>query len=276
MSVKPFIKWVGGKTQLLPQLLALAPKGFNRYYEPFVGGGALYYALNPGDAVLNDFNPRLMNAYTQVRDDVQSVISHLRAFERSASCYYDQRNALNGEVLDKLDALSAARFIFLNKTCFNGLWRENADGQFNVPYGGDRKKAKHVDVSNLLECSIRLRDNSRSRLKSHTVLRCKDFEASLSDVLPGDFVYFDPPYVPVTATSFVDYKAGGFDYKEQVRLRDVARSLKADGVHVMLSNSDTTLTRQLYEGFELYEVKARRSVNRNGAGRGKVGELIIL
>lgn len=266
-TCKPFVRWVGGKTQLLPQLVALAPKEFNRYYEPFVGGGAFYYALKPNEAVLNDFNPRLMNAYKQVRDDVQAVISHLRNYERTAACFYNQRGLLNAENTTFLDAESAARFIFLNKTCFNGLWRENGAGQFNVPYGGDRKRAKHVDVSNLLECSIRLR--------SSTQLLCTDFEAAVQMAKPGDFVYFDPPYVPVTATSFVDYKADGFAYKEQVRLRDLAKDLKKDGVHVMLSNSDTAMTRELYADFELHEVKARRSVNSNGAGRGRVGELII-
>jgi DNA adenine methylase len=275
MSAKPLLRWVGGKTQLLSYLLELVPKQFNRYYEPFVGGGAFYYALNPGNAVLNDFNPRLINVYTQVRDNVQSVISHLYTFEYSAQCYYEQRNALNAEKLDQLDTLSAARFIFLNKTCFNGLWRENASGQFNVPYGGDRKRAKHVDISNLLECSNRLRGSAYSQMQTGTILRCKDFADSLFDVLPGDFVYFDPPYIPLKTTSFVDYKADGFDYKEQVRLRDLAYKLKDNGVHVMLSNSDTTLTRQLYADFELYEVKARRSVNSNGAGRGRIGELII-
>lgn len=269
MNLKPFVRWVGGKTQLLPRLLELAPKEFNRYHEPFCGGAALYYALKPKDAVLSDFNPRLMNAYRQVRDDVQSVISALRSFERSSACYYDQRNALNAENMETLDAVSAARFIFLNKTCYNGLWRENASGGFNVPYGGDRKKAKHVDVSNLLECSIRLRDNTR--------LFCNDFEFIALCADPGDFVYFDPPYIPVTATSFVNYKSTGFGYQEQVRLRDLALTLKDRGVHIMLSNSDTTLTRQLYsdERFTLHEVKARRSVNSNGAGRGRVGELII-
>ena len=267
MSVKPFIKWVGGKTQLLPQLLELAPKQFNHYYEPFLGGGALYFALKPEHAVLNDFNHRLMNAYRQVASDVQSVIMGLRGFERTEKCFYEQRNILNAEHLTFLDAQSAARFIFLNKTCFNGLWRENASGGFNVPFGGDRKKAKHVDVGNLIECSIRLRSN--------TSLYCNDFEAAVQMAEPGDFVYFDPPYIPLTATSFVDYRADGFAYKEQVRLRDLAKDLKANGVQVMLSNSDTTLTRDLYAGFELHEVKARRSVNSNGAGRGKVGELII-
>ena len=269
MSVKPFIKWVGGKTQLLPQLLALAPKEFKTYHEPFVGGGALFYALNPSEAVLGDFNPRLVNAFNQVRDDVQGVVAHMRSYERTADCFYKQRELLNREDTSingaMLDAQAAARFIFLNKTCFNGLWRENSSGQFNVPYGGDRKKARFLDASNLLECSIRLRT---------AVVRCEDF-GCVTRASKGDFVYFDPPYIPLTATSFVDYTSSGFDYKEQVRLRDLARLLKDNGVHVMLSNSDTVLTRQLYAGFELHEVRARRSVNRNGAGRGRVGELII-
>lgn len=267
MSVKPFLRWVGGKTQLLPQLLELAPKQFNRYYEPFVGGGAFYFALKPQHTILNDFNPRLMNAYRQVATDVQSVITALRGFERTEKCFYEQRNILNAENLTFPDAQAAARFIFLNKTCFNGLWRENTSGGFNVPYGGDRKKAKHVDVGNLIECSIRLRNNTK--------LFCTDFEQAVADVEEGDFVYFDPPYVPLTATSFVDYKADGFAYSEQVRLRDLALDLKSRGVKVLLSNSDTTITRDLYKSFELHEVKARRSVNSNGAGRGKVGELII-
>lgn len=264
MSVKPFVKWVGGKTQLLPQLLALAPKQFNAYHEPFVGGGALFYALNPKDAFLGDFNPRLINTFKQVRDDVQSVVTHMRGFKRTADCFYEQRSILNKEDVVQLDAAAAARFIFLNKTCFNGLWRENGAGEFNVPYGGDRKST-FIDTSNLLECSIRLRG---------VMIRREDFGAA-ERALPGDFVYFDPPYIPLTATSFVDYTADGFGYQEQVRLRDLAMKLKSEGVHVMISNSDTTLTRQLYAGFELHEVKARRSINSNGAGRGRVGELII-
>lgn len=268
MSVKPFVKWAGGKTQLLPQLLELAPTNFNVYHEPFVGGGALYYALRPDAAVLNDYNPRLANAFVQVRDDVQSVVAHMQSFQRTTTCYYDQRILLNAEDVSLLDARAAARFIFLNKTCYNGLWRENSSGGFNVPYGGDRKKSKFLDVSNLLECSIRLRRN--------TTILCKDFEYAVrARVQSGDFVYFDPPYIPLTATSFVDYTSDGFGYQEQVRLRDLALDLKVKGVKVMLSNSDTTLTRQLYAGFDLHEVKARRSINRNAAGRGHVGELII-
>ncbi len=280
MNAKPPLKWVGGKRQLLPQLLALAPKEFKSYHEPFVGGGALYFALNPKEAYLGDFNPRLINVYRQIQTDVQGVITSLRKYTRTKECYYETRSLMNAELpfltddnhgiqqsinVGKLDTESAARFIFINKTCYNGLWRENAHGEFNVPYGGDRK-GKFYDVSNLMECSIQLRHSAISR--------CEDF-GNVRRAGEDDFVYFDPPYVPVTATSFVDYTAKGFGGPEQLRLRDLALELKRRGVHVMLSNSDSPLVRELYKEFELHEVQARRSVNSNGLGRGKVGELII-
>ncbi len=268
MNVKPFVKWVGGKTQLLPQLLALAPKEFKAYHEPFVGGGALFFALKPETAYLTDFNPRLVNAFRCVKDNLQEVVMHMRAFQRTADCYYKQRELLNKEgSVSFNEPEAAARFIFLNKTCFNGLWRENSHGEFNVPYGGDRK-GKFLDESNLLACSIALR-------KPNMYFGSQDFGCVAENAVEGDFAYFDPPYIPLTATSFVDYTSDGFGGPEQVRLRDLALELKSRGVHVMLSNSDTALTRELYKGFELHEVQARRSVNRNGNGRGKVGELII-
>ncbi len=267
INLKPFVRWAGGKTQLLPKLLEFAPKQFNCYYEPFVGSGALYYALQPSSAVLNDTNSKLINAYIHVCNDVQSVISHLRTLERSKVCYYQQRELLNAEKIEQLDALSAARFIFLNKTCFNGLWRENAKGYFNVPYGGDRKRSSHVNMLNLIECSIRLRCSTK--------FMNLDFENAVSTAQEGDFVYFDPPYIPIKTSSFVDYTSQGFDYKQHLRLRDVATKLKSRGVQVMISNSDTQLTRQIYAEFNCHEVLARRNINRNASGRGKVGELII-
>ncbi len=266
--MKPFIKWVGGKTQLLPQLLALAPKEYKNYHEPFVGGGAMFFALKPETAYLTDFNPRLINAFRCVKDNLQEVVHHMRTFVRTKECFYEQRDLLNKEgSVYFSEPEAAARFIFLNKTCFNGLWRENAGGGFNVPYGGDRK-GKFLDVETLFECSLALR-------APNLYLNSQDFGCVAEHANAGDFVYFDPPYIPVSATSFVDYTADGFGAPEQIRLRDLALELKSRGAHVMLSNSDTPLVRQLYAGFELHEVQARRSVNSNGLGRGKVGELII-
>jgi DNA adenine methylase len=265
--VKPFIRWVGGKTQLLPQLLELAPKEFGTYHEPFLGGGALFFALKPKASELGDFNQRLVNAFECVRDHYPDVVAHMRTFKRSADVFYEQRSILNKEGCVRLpDPQAAARFIFLNKTCFNGLWRENNSGEFNVPYGGDRP-GKFLDERVLLDCSIALHGAHR--------VRWEDFGNVQFRAKFGDFVYFDPPYIPLTVTSFVDYTSDGFGAPEQLRLRDIALDLKSRGVHVMLSNSDTPIVRELYRGFKLHEVQARRSVNSNGKGRGKVGELII-
>ncbi len=267
MSARPLLRWAGGKTQLLPELLNLAPKEFNVYHEPFVGGGALFFALNPKQARLSDLNSKLINVYRCVQNNVQEVIDHLRTFQKTSECFYEQRRLMNENTLSSpQDALGAARFIFLNKLCFNGLYRENASGGFNVPYAGNRN-VTFLDEANLLECSIVLQ-----KVELYT----QGFECVADRVVPGDFVYFDPPYVPVNATSFVDYTADGFGANEQLQLRDLARALKKDGVNVMLSNSDAPLVRELYaDGFELHEVQARRSINRNGKNRGKVGELII-
>jgi DNA adenine methylase len=263
MKIKPCLRWVGGKTQLIPQLLEHVPPKYEAYHEPFLGGAALFFALAPERAFLTDVNPTLINAYCAIQSDIQMLVMELRKFERSANCFYEQRRLLN-EYKDH-QVITSARFIYLNKTCFNGLWRENAKGEFNVPYGGDRR-GKVIDESNLLSCSIALQKAS---------VFWESFERCETRVQKGDLVYFDPPYLPVSSNSFVDYTSDGFGKDEHVKLRDLARRLKKKGAHVILSNSDTPLTRDLYADFELREVKARRSVNSNGQGRGKVGELII-
>ena len=223
----------------------------------------MFFALAPERAFLTDINPTLVNAYCAVQSEIQTLVMELRKFERNSDCFYEQRRLLN-EHRDP-QVVTSARFIYLNRTCFNGLWRENAKGEFNVPYGGDRKN-KVMDESNLLSCSIALQ---KADIFGESFERCE------SRVHKGDLVYFDPPYIPVSSNSFVDYTADGFGKDEHIKLRDVARRLKKKGVHVILSNSDTPLTRDLYADFELREVQARRSINSNGAGRGKVGELII-
>lgn len=270
MKTKPFLRWAGGKTQLLPQLLALVPTEFRTYHEPFLGGGALFFALRPRFAELGDMNPRLTNAYTCIAHRLQQTVQHLLKLERSSECFYRQRDLLNAErpYVNSFyyNSEAAARFIYLNKTCFNGIWRESASGKFNTPYGGDRK-ASIVDAETLLACSIALSDC--------VTIRNESFEKVATRAKENDLVYFDPPYMPVTKDSFVDYTSGGFGLAEHTKLRDIARSLKASGCHVMISNSDTPQVRELYDGFRLHEVEARRSINSDGAGRGKVGELII-
>ncbi len=270
MKTKPFLRWAGGKTQLLPQLLEHVPKEFRSYHEPFLGGGALFFALQPRFAELGDMNPRLTNAYTCVAHRLQQTVKHLQTLERSSECFYQQRDLLNAEAVGVgsfyYNPEAAARFIYLNKTCFNGLWRESASGKFNTPYGGDRK-ASIVDAETLLACSI--------ALSGCVTIRKESFEKVASRAKENDLVYFDPPYMPVVKGSFVDYTSSGFGLLEHTKLRDIARDLKARGCHVIISNSDTPQVRELYDGFRLHEVEARRSVNSDGAGRGKVGELII-
>lgn len=276
--MKPFLKWAGGKTQLLPELLARTPKTFGRYFEPFVGGGALFFALHDngrlaasGGAYLNDANEKLITTYTAVRDHVDEVFGNLTVDEYNEGSKEKQREIF--DVVRRLfnandgpPALRAARFIFLNKTCFNGLYRENRSGEFNVPFG-DRLLS--IDTNGIRECS---------RALQTAVLSSHDFEVAVSDSKEGDFVYFDPPYVPVSATSnFSAYQKEGFGPKEQTRLRDVARRLKERGVHVLLSNADVSFVRDLYSSpfFVIDRVEARRNINSKGDRRGAVGELLI-
>lgn len=263
----PFLKWAGGKTQLLPELLKLVPTQFNAYHEPFVGGGALFFALQPKVAFLSDTNKKLINAYKCVRDHYPVVVSHMRTFERSAECYYHQRALLNDEKLLFADPIAAARFIFLNKTCYNGLWRENSNGGFNVPFAKNKNSSKFLIEKSLLNCSIAMQGDVSFYAEDYTNVT---YRAS-----PGDLVYFDPPYIPLKNTSFVKYTMSGFDYNEHVRLRNIAIGLKSEGVHVIISNSDTSIVRELYKDFEIKEVQARRSINSNTSARHKVGELII-
>jgi DNA adenine methylase len=234
------------------------------YHEPFVGGGALYFHLQPGRAVLADTNERLVRAYRGVRDDVDRVIDLLASYPHDKRFYLRFRV----EPIDKrTDAEVAAWLIYLNRTGYNGLYRVNSANQFNVPFG-DYKNPTICDDENLRGCSKALR---------RADLRVEDFSVVLSRARKGDFVYFDPPYVPLSATSsFTAYTSDGFGMAEQTRLRDVARELKRRGVRILLSNSDGEVVRELYaEGFEVAEVGAARLVNCKATRRGKVTELLI-
>lgn len=263
---RPFVKWVGGKRQLLPELLAHRPKQFGAYHEPFVGGGALFFALRPNKAVLSDSNPRLVRTWRGIRDQVEEVIDRLAAFRQvhSTEFFYEFRGF---KIDDRSDAEVAAWFIYLNKTAYNGLYRVNRKNEFNVPVGR-YKNPCICDADNLRACSKAL---------SGVEILVEDFSAVVNRAREGDFVYFDPPYVPLSATSlFVGYTAEKFGMEQQLKLRDVARTLKRKGVSVMLSNSAAGLVRELYHGgFEIREVMASRAVNCQAKGRGKIQELII-
>jgi len=236
---------------------------FGRYFEPFVGGGAVFFARRPARSALTDVNTELIDCYRAIRDCVEDVIEALREHTYERDHYYAVR-----AVEPKSLALAerAARTIFLNKTGFNGLYRVNAAGKFNVPFGR-YTNPQFCDEDNLRSCSLALQG---------VAIRVQNFEAVVRDAKPGDFVYFDPPYVPVSETSdFTSYVAGGFSWKQHEKLADVFRQLSHSGVYAMLSNSDTQAVRDLYVGFSLHEVHATRSVNSDATRRGRVSEVVI-
>ena len=262
---RPFVKWAGGKRQLLPSILKYLPDRFGKYHEPFLGGGAVFFRLRPSLAFLSDSNERLIRAYNGVKNHVSDVIAILKTYRNDKEVYLAARKI---PIDSKTDAEVAAWLIFLNKTGFNGLYRVNSRNIFNVPFASNAN-ARICDEENLKACAEALRVAD---------LRCEDFDAVLKRASEGDLVYFDPPYVPVSGTSyFTSYTSGGFGVEDQVRLRDVARELKQRGVHVLLSNSSAKLVKDLYSsGFTCVPVAASRLVNSNISRRGKVTEFLIV
>ena len=264
---KPFMKWGGSKLKLLGQYAPFFPSSFGNYIEPFVGGGAVFFHLRAQarikNALLSDANHEVVDCYVAIRDDVQAVIDALRPHVYEKKYYYDVR-ALDPARLPLPDR--AARLIYLLKTCYNGLCRVNSIGQFNTPFG------KYVnpticDVPTLQACAQALQG---------VAIECADFRAVSSRPQSGDFVYLDPPYVPLSDTSnFTAYTPGGFGKHDQQALAAVFRQLDQRGVLVMLSNSETPLVRQLYAGFRIDVVSANRSINSKATKRGAIAELVV-
>lgn len=262
--VRPFLKWAGGKTQLLPEILASFPRTFGRYHEPFLGGGAVFFALQPEQAVLSDINDELVETYSALRDYPDAVIQELQQHQADETHFYRVR-ALDVSVMSPIEA--AARTIFLNRTCFNGLYRVNSKGIFNVPYGRYANPTI-CNVDNLLAASRALR---KANVRYDSVFNMG------RRVARGDLVYFDPPYDPVSATaSFTAYAREGFGRAEQIRLAKLFTRLANRGVNVVLSNSDTPFIRDLYRDFKIKSVTARRAINVRADRRGAVGEVIIV
>lgn len=260
----PYLKWAGGKRSMLQHLLLRAPSSYGTYHEPFVGGGALFFALQPTRAVISDVNRRLVRSYVAVRDDVDGVVALLRTYPYEKQFFLKMRRV---PIDDRSDVEVAAWLVYLNRSCFNGLYRVNRDNVFNVPFGRYANPTI-CDESNLRACS--------DALKAMTIAH-DPFEKVLERAVTGDFVYFDPPYLPISVTSsFTGYSSNGFGLTDHERLRDVARALAVRGVHVIISNSAAPAVKDLYaEGFEVTEVLASRAINADGDGRGKIPELII-
>ena len=272
VTCKPFVKWVGGKRQLLSQFrkLGLYLSDFDsvcgRYFEPFVGGGAVFFDLHPKNATISDLNSELITTYMVVRDNVECLIKSLKQYVYDKD-YFLKIRAMNPAEMSDLDV--ASRFIYLNRTCFNGMYRVNSKGQFNVPFGR-YKNPIICDEGNL-------RAVSRS-LQGVEILNA-DYKVAVSKARAGDFVYFDPPYYPISSTSsFTSYTKDGFAEKEQIELRDIFAELSNRGCYVMLSNSDSTFIRDIYGGLKnvtITAVSAGRAINSKATGRGKIIELVI-
>jgi DNA adenine methylase len=274
-EAQPFLKWVGGKAQLLTQFDELFPTEITRYFEPFIGGGAVFFHLKhlypQMLAYLRDINPELINTYLAVRDFPHELMRQLdehaaRFHSERADYFYLVRaqHHLTGD--EKKIVERAARMIFLNKTCFNGLWRVNARGEYNVPVGSNKNPGLYNE-ENIL---------AASRALDGVDLAVQDFRETLNQTRPGDFAYVDPPYYPVSATaSFTSYAKEDFGKGEQCELHAVFAEAARRGARLMLSNSDTPFIRKLYGDFQIHTVQARRAINCDGSKRGAVNEVVV-
>ena len=268
--MKPVIKWAGGKTQLLPYIREMMPKSYNHYFEPFAGGLAVLLDLKPENATINDINTELVNLYKQLKVSYGVIIYELEQMDEAhesaedAKEYYYSIRELFNQKLGTNTPEQAARLIFLNKHCFNGLYRVNAKGLFNVPFN-NKKSGNSYEEKNLCEVAYYLQN---------VEILSGDFEVAVANAKAGDFVFFDSPYVPVNPTSFTDYTKEGFDYEDHVRLADLFKKLSAKGVKCMLTNHNTELTQELYKDFNIRVVSVSRMINRDANNR--KGEEIIV
>ncbi|OBQ31094.1 MAG: DNA methyltransferase [Aphanizomenon flos-aquae MDT14a] len=270
--VKPFVKWAGGKRQLVPTILANhLPKNYNlqTYYEPFIGGGALLFSLRPKKAVINDSNAELINCYKIIKNSLDELIEDLKNHKNDEYYYYDIRDwDREKNFKSKTEVQRASRIIFLNKTCYNGLFRVNSQGQFNVPFG-KYKNPNILDIAVLKAVNKYLNENQVRILNS-------DFQEAVKDAKRGDFIYLDPPYDPVSETaSFTGYDVNGFNKQEQRRLKEVFDDLNSRGCHILLSNACTEFIEDLYKDYLHTKISAIRAINCNGKKRGKVDEILV-
>jgi DNA adenine methylase len=264
-AASPFIKWAGGKKSLLSQFAPHFPPAgsYRRYFEPFVGSAAVFFHLQPENSHLFDVNPRLIEVYEAVRDHVEDLIAVLKGHRNEKDHFY----AVRAQAENDLSPVErAARFIFLNKTCYNGLYRVNRQGQFNVPFG------RYTNPKICDETGLRIASGALQAAR----LRVADFAILLDLVQAGDLIYFDPPYEPLSATSsFTSYTSGGFSSEDQRRLAAVYRELDRRGCLLMLSNSSAPLIFELYQDYRVHKISARRAINSKPGGRGQIVELLV-
>lgn len=269
--VTPILKWVGGKRQLLDSIEPLIPK-CSTYYEPFIGGGAVLFSMQPSKAVINDSNPELINVYLTIKDEPAALIEKLKEHKTNSSEeYFYSIRALDRDkhAFESLSNVErAARIIYLNKTCYNGLFRVNSLGEFNSPWG----KYKNPNIIN--ETTINAMHTYFN--KANISIRCGDYRDALKGIRKGAFVYFDPPYMPISSSaSFTGYTAGGFGEQEQIALKEQCDELNARGIKFLLSNSSCPFIENLYKDYIIEHVNAKRTINANPEKRGEIKEVLV-
>lgn len=268
--IQPFLKWAGGKRQLIKEIEQYIPPKMSTYYEPFIGGGALLFHLQPEKAVINDSNPELINAYIMVRDHVDELIKDLNKHNNTPDYFYEIRSWDRTPKYSELSNIErASRLIFLNKTCFNGLFRVNSQGEFNTPFG-NYKNPNIVNEHVLKSVSNYLNSNDIKFLVG-------DFNDSLKNIRKGAFVYFDPPYMPLSdSSSFTGYTLDGFVADDQIRLKKLCDNLNERGIKFLLSNSTAPMILDLYKDYKIEYVDAKRNINAIGDKRGEIKEVLVM
>lgn len=270
-QVQPLLKWVGGKRQLLPEILPLIPESIGTYVEPFVGGGAVLFEMQPKKATINDMNYELMNVYQVIKSQPEELILELteHSLKNNSEYFYQIRALDREENFSSMDPIKkAARIIYLNKTCFNGLYRVNSSGYFNTPYG-KYKNPNIINANTIRAISYYLNKNKVKLLNT-------DYKEALKRLRTDSFVYFDPPYVPIsTSSSFTSYTEGGFTLDHQKELKLECDKLNRRGIKFLLSNSDNEFIRELYKDYTIKTVRAKRAINSNALKRGEINEVLI-
>ena len=269
--VSPILKWVGGKRQLLDSIEPLIPP-CSTYYEPFIGGGAVFFSRQPDKAVINDSNPELINVYLMIKNEPEALIEKLKEHKANSSEeYYYAVRALDRDksiFVNMTNVERAARIIYLNKTCYNGLFRVNSSGEFNSPWG----RYNNPNITN--ETTIRALHTYLN--KANITIKCGDYQDALRGIRKGAFVYFDPPYMPISSSaSFTGYTAGGFGEQEQMALKEQCDALNAKGIKFLLSNSACPFIEELYKDYIIEHVNAKRTINANPEKRGEIEEVLV-
>lgn len=270
-SAAPVVKWVGGKRQIIDQIMKYVPENISTYYEPFLGGGAVLFELQPKKAVVNDINSELINLYEVIKNNVDELINDLSKHKNDKSYFYNIRELdRNPELYSVLTPVQrASRIIYLNKTCYNGLFRVNKAGEFNTPFG-------NYSNPNIVN-ETTLRAVSDYFNKAHITFTCLDFEEALKGARISSFVYLDPPYDPVSDTaSFTGYDKGGFDRNKQIRLKKTCDRLNQKGIRFLLSNSATDFIKDLYKDYKLVVIQAKRVINSKADKRGEIDEVLVM